>query len=83
MFKFFKKKEETKPAAKRYKKGFPHMKNGEPYGWEDRGTTGSWSNKKDFITFATHRYCSNRIHVGLEKGSPFKFCPTCLVKLEK
>lgn len=63
------------------KKGFPNRILGFPVGWKDRGRVANTYNPEDDTrTFDAHPYCGSAVHIGLEKGEKFKFCPKCLFK---
>jgi len=56
------------------KKGFPNKILGIPVGWKDKGNPSSLTER--------HSYCNSYVHIGIENGEIFKFCPICLIKLE-
>ena len=55
-------------------------------GWEDRGEVGELvllDNRWRRIDVERHSFCKRDLHIGREgNGEIFKFCPTCLVKVE-
>lgn len=55
---------------------------GNPKGWKYKGQSGETYDpeKKVYMTL-THTFCKTIVHVGIEKGEPFRFCPLCEVKL--
>jgi hypothetical protein len=50
-----------------------------PDGWEDLDFTGnSWNEHSSY-----HDLCGTTAKIGRENGKLFKFCPRCMVILEK
>lgn len=66
---------------------FPDQIFGINIGWKDRGEIEAASVMKDDKIIALKRTicpeCNTIVHIGLERGKRFRFCPKCLLIVPK
>ena len=66
------------------KKGFPHTILGISIGWQKLGeVSGVYVKPPGIYEISTCSFCKTTIRIGREKGTIFRYCPLCMLKMKK